>query len=367
MAYEILDNRNNTDLEQGLFASLTAIKGEQFGRELYSSVIKFKDLSDFLEIFPEVQRDIIPRRVASIRKYILSESPDNLRFFTSITVSCKGFALYDSTNKRLALDVANTKLSINDGQHRFEAIRTTLLQLEEDFKKSKDKEKTEELRNKIDRLEEMVIPIVLFNGLSETQEKQLFHDLNSLAQRPNKNANIKLNQTDYYAKLSRELAEYNRYLKHYGVETEKMSIFRNNKNTILLTTVYKSLRYLFSSRTHSINDENYQSYFDKANKWFDDVFRVLPNDLNTKEKYILDKSYGITSIFRFITKMTDIGVNKETILLAIGKIDYKDTNEVWKQYGGTLNSRGRMAFSGSTNGGERAFLSYLADTIDEYK
>lgn len=117
MPYEILDNRNNTDLEKGLFASLPAIKGEQFGREIYSTLIKFKDLEDFLEVFPEVQRDIIPRKVKAVRRYILSASEENLRFFSSITVTIRGNAFYDSANKRLALDVANSKMSINDGQH----------------------------------------------------------------------------------------------------------------------------------------------------------------------------------------------------------------------------------------------------------
>ena len=87
MAYDILDNRNNTDLEKGYFATLSAIKGVQFGREVYSSMIRFKDLADFLEIFPEVQRDIIPRKVASIRRYILTEE-DNIRFFSFFLMIC---------------------------------------------------------------------------------------------------------------------------------------------------------------------------------------------------------------------------------------------------------------------------------------
>lgn len=363
MAYDILDNRNNTDMEKGYFASLTAVKGEQFGREVFSSIIKFKDLADFLEIFPEVQRDIIPRKVASIRRYILSESDENLRFFSSITVSCKGHAFYDGTNKRLALDVANTKLSINDGQHRFEAIRSTLAKLEKDFQKSKDKEKTERIKEKIDRLQEMVVPIVIFNGLEESEEKQLFHDLNNLAQRPSRNANIKLSQTDYIAKISREVADSNQHLIRIGVEKEKGSIHRNNPNTVLLTSIYNSVKYIVKSKESEINENTYPSIYNEVNFWFNNVFETLPHDLDVKGKYVLDKSYGIPSIFKFIAYMLNIGASREAILDAIGKVDYQATNKVWEQYGGRINTYGRLEFSGSTSGGERAIYNILLDTI----
>lgn len=363
MAYEILDNRNNTDMEKGLFASLSAIQGYQFGREIYSSVIKFKDLADFLEIFPSVQRDIIPRKVASIRKYILTATDENLRFFSSITVSCKGYAFYDSTNKRLAIDVANTKLSINDGQHRFEAIKTTLEYLENEFRKSKNKERTKEIREKIDRLEEMVVPIVIFNGLCENQEKQLFHDLNNLAQRPSRSANIKLNQTDYIARISREVANINSYLIKYGVEKEKASIHKNNPNTILLTTIYNSLKLLFKLREKEINEDNLQQFIDVANKMFEVIFEVLPDDINTKGKYVLEKSYGMNALFRFVATMLVEGESMDNIVSVIKNTDFSIYNTEWKKYTGKFNEYGNLEFSGGSGGGNRSIYNMLHDKL----
>lgn len=362
LSYEILDNRNNTDMEKGLFATLSAIKGVQFGREVYSTMIKFKDLADFLDVFPSVQRDIIPRKVASIRRYIMTEE-DNLRFFSSITVSCKGYVLYDETNKRLALDVSNTKLSINDGQHRFQAVKTALSQLEKDFLKSKDKKKSTAIREKIDKLEQMVLPVVIFNGLSESEEKQLFHDLNNLAQRPSRNANIKLNQTDYYARMARDLADRNIYMKKYGVEKEKSSIHENNPNTILLTTIYNSIKLLFKSREHEINKDTYTEFLAEAMQWFNDVFEVLPSDINVKQKYILEKAYGITSVFRFISTMNSEGESKENILKTIDKTDFRITAKAWGGYGGRINKFGRIEFTGGSNGGYRAIYNLLLNKI----
>lgn len=360
MAYEILDNRNNTDLEKGYFATLSAIKGVQFGREVYSSMIKFKDLADFLEIFPEVQRDVIPRKVASIRRYIMTEE-DNIRFFSSITVSCKGYALYDEVNKRLAIDVAGSKLSINDGQHRFEAVKSILAQLEKDFQKSKNKEKSTKIREKIDRLEEMVLPVVIFNGLSEKEEKMLFHDLNNLAQRPSKSVNIKLNQTDFLSRLARDVSENNEYLVKYGVEKEKSSIHPNNPNTILLTTIYNSIKMLFKTRQDKINEENYNEFLQECTQWFDDVFSSIPKDIDIKGKYILDKGYGFTAIFRFIATMNDKGVEKEKIIKTIDKSDFRINSKEWTYYGGSINKFGRIEFTGGSNGGYRAIYKMLMD------
>ena len=369
MAYEILDNRNNTDLEKGLFASLPAIKGEQFGREIYSTLIKFKDLEDFLEIFPEVQRDIIPRKVKAVRKYILSASEENLRFFSSITVTIRGHAFYDSENKRIALDVANSKLSVNDGQHRHEGIRTTLKKLEHDFLKSKDKEKSEEIRKKIDSLEQMAIPMVIFSGIDENAEKQLFHDLNNLAQRPSRNSNIKLNQYDYVAKMARELAEYNPYLKKYGVETDKASIHYINPNTILLTTLYKSVKELCRVNMGNIkialNEENYHEKFSFVNKWIDKVFAVLPNDIDIKNKYVLDKGYGLTAVFRFVATMLKERESEEAILSAIKTTDFNIHNKEWEKYGGSVNQFGGIGFSGGSNGGYKAVYNLLLEKINQ--
>lgn len=369
MGYEILDNRNNTDLEKGYFASLSAVEAVQFGNVIYSTVLKFKDLSDFLSIFPEVQRDISPRKVASIRRYILTASDENLRFFSSITVTSRSHAFYDKINNRLALDVANTKLSINDGQHRAEGIRTALSYLEKEFAKTKSKEKAEKLRKQIDSLEEMAIPMVIFTGISESIEKTLFHDLNNLAQRPSRNANIKLNQSDYFARLSRELSEKNRYLDFYGIEKNKTSIHPNNPNTILLTTIYNSLKVIYNKELkmdkNFINNDNYESIFDDCNKWFDDVLNSLPNDLQVKNKYVLSKSYGITMVFKFIMKMLDEGRTKERALEVVKATDFTIENPVWFKYGAVINKHGNLEFSGTT-GGSRAILNLLVDKEKEF-
>lgn len=367
---EILD-KQKTDLELSQFAILSAIKGTQFGKDVYSSVIKFNDLADFLSVFPEVQRDIIPRKVASIRRYILSglEDGNSMRFFSAVTVTCRATIYYDEKNHRCAIDTHNSKLSVNDGQHRFEAIKTLIEQLEKDFLKSKDKARTVKLKSMIDELKEMVIPIVVFDGLNEIEESQLFHDLNNLAQRPSRNANIRLNQTDFFSKMAIQLSKENRYLSHYGVETDKMSISgKNNKNTILLSTIYASIKELLNSEYKAnhgfLNEENFDDYKTYVNDTFDKLFYALPHDMDTRGKYLLEKSFAIKTIAKFIRQSRQAEMFDDEIFNVINKVDWTNNIDTWSKYGAISGYRnGNIVFGGGNAGGVKAVLSMLNDNI----
>lgn len=360
-------------LENRTFATIRAIKGKQFGRDVYTSVIRFQDLANFLEIFPTVQRDIIPRKVGSLRRYIMSGLEKNgtvsMRFFSAVTVTCRGNIYYNDDIARASIDTYNSKLSINDGQHRFEAIRTTLEQLEAEFVKSKNKERTGKVKAWIDELREMVIPIVIFDGLSEIEEKQLFHDLNNLAQRPSRNSNIRLDQSDLFSRMARDVSKYNRYLSYYGVETDKMSIFNSNPNTILLSTIYESIKELLSDK-HKYNkvylvEDNYNEVKDQINDTFTRMFQQFPVDINVKGKYLIDKSYTIKAIARFICHArsnSELMLDDDVIFKIIKDIDWSLNIDTWSKYGGIQGSKGSIVFG---VGGFRAVYSALMDKAIE--
>lgn len=366
------------DLETRQMAQLSAIKGKQFGKDVYSSVIKFKDLAKFLEIFPSVQRDINPRKVASIRRYILSGLDDkesNMRFFSSMTVTCKGTLFYDEHKNRVAIDTQESKLSINDGQHRHEAIITALEHLEREFVKSKDKLKTSRIQELIFDLREMTIPVIIFDGLSEPQEKQMFHDLNNLAQRPSRNANIRLNQTDLYSKMARELADTNKYFIHYGVEVDKMSISgKNNPNTILLTTIYASIKEILGVdlryNKDFLSEENYDEVKVTVDNTFSEMFYALPPDIDTRSKYIIDKSYTIKAITRFICHARnhlDLQLKDEEIFNIISSVDWTYNIDQWAKYGGVKGQDENIVFGGGNGGGFKAIYSILMDKALELR
>lgn len=367
---EILDPKK-TDLELTQFATLSAVKGTQFGKDVYSSVLKFNDLDEFLQIFPDVQRDIIPRKVNSIKRYILSglEEPEStpMRYFSAVTVTCKATMYYDEKNMRCAIDTYNSKLSINDGQHRFEAIRQLIIRLEKNFLKTKDKMKQANLLRMIKELKEMVIPIVIFDDLSDAEEKQLFHDLNNLAQRPSRNANIRLNQTDLFSRVARELATTNRFLIHYGVEMDKMSISGNkNENTILLSTIYASAKELLGLESRHndkvLKETNYEEMKDFIEDTFNKLFTALPHDINVRHKYILEKSFTIKAISRFICHARnhiDLQITDDSIFDIISGVDWTYNLDEWLEYGAVQGEDQNIVFGGGSGAGFRAVYSKL--------
>ncbi|UOE58244.1 DGQHR domain-containing protein (plasmid) [Cytobacillus oceanisediminis] len=368
----MVKNKMNHDLQLNHFATISGIKGKQFGKEVFSTVLPFKDLIKFLTVFPDVQRELNQRKVRKIGRYTLDwvEDPTKMRFFPGITVTARGHIFYDEATHKVAIDTRESKLSINDGQHRFYGINEAIRILQGRINKTKDKEEITELTQQMNDLKEMVIPIVIFNNLSEEEEMQLFHDTNNLAQRPSRSATIRLAQTDPISRMARELAEENRYLVHYGVEYDKMSIQKNNPNTILLTSIYASIKSMFREllkhNRDSITKKNYKSYKESANKTFDNIFRNLPADINEKGKYITEKSYTIQAIAKFVNYCRYIlGVEDEDVIWeAIRKVNWDLDIDYWKQYRAIETKRGGISFGASGNHGIVAVFDALVDNLD---
>lgn len=187
------------DLQLQSFATLTALKGEQFGKQIFTALLKFREFQEFLKVFPEVQRGMNTRKVSQIKTYILSGVELNgMRFFSSLTATARGQIFYDADAKRMAIDTSLSKLSLNDGQHRVAATSEAISELRlRSQSKRLSAEERKEYENRLNRLENMCIPIVIFNNLTETEEKQLFFDLNDLLTKPSRSTKIRLSQKDF--------------------------------------------------------------------------------------------------------------------------------------------------------------------------
>lgn len=359
------------DLNVSEYAGISALRGKQFGREIYTALVPFRDLNDFLKVFPDVQRKALNSKIRSIEKYVLSGLSDsfNLRFFSSITATAKGGMFYDEIQKRVAINTRESRLSINDGQHRFLGISEALRRLKGDQNRENTEEGKRAIQLKINELEEMVIPLVIFNQIGEREEKQLFHDLNNLATRPNRSATIKLAQTDKVAVMSRELAEENRYLKHMGVEMDKGMIRGDNENGILLTSLYESIKNILkdvTARKREIDPEQYPKYKEYVNDTIDRIFQYLPADVATPDKYIIGKASTLRGITEFIYKGRKIyGLDEDTIFTAISRVDWTPNPDYWKKYGGTLSASGTSLVFGIGGQSQSAIVTALMDQIPE--
>lgn len=363
------------DLTKGLFATIDGVKMNQFGKDIYASTIKFKDLEEFLQVFKNVQRDTTKKKVRSIKRYILSgiKNPKEMRFFSAITVTCKGTIYHDKDKQRVAIDT-QSKMSVNDGQHRFEGIKQAIEELEKEvIENGRDEVENAELRHQLDSLKNMGIAVIIFDGLEEKEEQQLFHDINNLSTRPSGSANIKFSQNDLFARMARELAVENRYLKHYGVEMDKKSIHKKNPNIMLLTTLHTAIhvmlglgRYSKTRNRDVLTEENYESTKKRLSDTFDKLFYALPNDLNIKDKYLIDKNYAFISIVKFIHyARTKLKAEDKLIFSAIENTDFSNKADKWGIYGGGRGRNGNVTFSSSH--GIKAIMAVLNTKLEEEK
>lgn len=363
--------KRKNDLKVDRFATITGVKGTQFGKEVFATVLKFKDLVKFLEVFPNVQRNISKRKVSKIKTYTISgvENPKLMRFFPAITVTARGNVFYDTSANRIAIDTVNSNLSVNDGQHRFYGIDEAIEELKVRRNKAKDTLTKNRYDVYLDELENMVIPMTIFNNLTEEEEMQLFYDSNNLASRPSRSATIKLAQHDYVAKLAREIAETNKSLKRFGVETDKMSIHKNNPNTVLLTTIYAMIKNLYWTdyikNYEFINQESYKDYKMITIDTFNKIFNSLPKDMDTKDKYILGKNYALKGIAKFIHfARLENNYNDNEIFEAINKVDWTISLDTWSEYGAYPSIQtGKFQFGGNGEGGIAGVYNMCMDTL----
>lgn len=366
----------DVDLNFDQFAQIRGVRGYQFGKEVYSSMLRFKDLAKFLEVFPTVQRSMSKSNVKAIKKYVLSgvgkDSQAYMRFFNSITVTCRGRIIYDDDKRTVLIDT-RSPLSINDGQHRTEGIKEALQELEIQLKKTSDLNERQAIEEQLEALENMTVPVIIFNGLDESQEKQLFFDLNNLQRRPSKNANIRLSQTDLIAKMAKEISETNRYFIHYGVENDKQSIYSSNENTFLLNTIYNSIQELLNANLmfdkNFLKAKNFERVKDSVNATFDKILYALPSDMDVKSKYIVEKNYCLAGICKFVVyaKDTALFANEEDLYTLIHRTDWTYRNPDWLKYGGIkgLGKKDNIIF-GASSTGKKAVFNYLIDRAEEF-
>jgi DNA sulfur modification protein DndB len=172
-----------------------------------------------------------------------------------------------------------------------------------------------------------------------------------------------------FSKMARELAQKNKYFVHYGVEMDKMSISgQNNPNTILLSTIYESIKEILGAELISdkgfLTEDNYSEVKMIVDDTFSKMFYALPPDIDTRGKYITDKSYAIKAITRFICHARyhlDLQLPDQEIFNIISSVDWTYNLDQWSKYGGVQGQKGNIVFGGGGGGGFRAIYSILME------
>lgn len=236
-----------TDLKNLDIFSYTfpVIKGIQSGREYYVTMVPLRlipnlFLFDEIEVPPELrsQRRINKSRIPRITNYII-ENTDNY-VFSSLTASIDRLVEFkplppEKPNSRIGyISIpADTKMVINDGQHRRAAIIEVL------------KKKPE--------LGYETISVVFFIDTGLERSQQMFADLNRYAVKPSGSLNILYDHRDKFSKCVLDMIEQVPVFSE-NIDFEKTSISNRSKKLFTLSSVYRATKTLLGTSDNGYQD-----------------------------------------------------------------------------------------------------------------
>ncbi|WP_461615241.1 DNA sulfur modification protein DndB [Clostridium sp. Marseille-QA1073] len=229
-------------MKNNFFYTFPAIKGKQAARDFFVIMCPLSILSKLFifsddDLPPEhrSQRILNKARIPEIASYIVNNPKDYV--FSSVTASIDGEFEFSPLNKSFDEKIGNLKVSmdsrllINDGQHRRAAI-------EEALKVSPD-------------LGNETISVVLFIDEGLNRSQQIFADLNKHAVNVSKSIGILYDSRNPIAMITKSLLEENNYLKHY-TDKENPSLPKFSPKLFTLSSINETNKKLVSKL--NIND-----------------------------------------------------------------------------------------------------------------
>lgn len=290
------------------FYTFPAIKGKQASRDYFIIMCPLKILSKLFifnddDLPPEqrAQRILNKARIPEMASYIVNNPKDYV--FSSLTASIDGdfdFSYIDeSFDKNIGtLKVSmDSRLLINDGQHRRAAIEEAL---------------------KADpSLGEETISVVLFIDEGLKRSQQIFADLNKHAVNVSKSIGILYDSRDPVAMITKSLVEENHYLKHF-TDKENPSLSKFSSKLFTLSSINETNKKLLNKL--NCNDENVITFVKE-------FWNVLCE--NMKEWQFVFNKESSAAHFR-----TDYISSNGVVLEALGLVGnylYKNNPYDWKK------------------------------------
>jgi DNA sulfur modification protein DndB len=319
-----MNDRLNFDVFSYTFP---VIRGVQSGREYYVAMIPLKIVPSLFmfndeRLPPEMraQRLLNKSRVPSITRYLV-ENVDNYTF-SSLTASIDRMVEFvpipqnDPNSKIGYITIpAETRIIINDGQHRRAAI-------------------TEAIKQQPDLAYE-TISVVLYIDTGLERSQQMFSDLNRFASKPSGSINILYDNRDEFARLVLELINEVPIFKD-NVDFEKTSISNRSRKLFTLSSIYRANKSLLDS---IIGSKEYLKQI-ASEFWNEITIYMRPwNDFqHVKPAYILRKEtiavHDLTlqsiAILGSYLLRTYPGTWKDKIVL-LDKIDWSRNNPEWNE------------------------------------
>ena len=314
-----------------------AIRGIQAGREFYVAMCPLKIIPKLFvftefDLPPELraQRTLRASRIPAIKNYILNNPKDYI--FSSLTASVDGTMKFEPTPSlgekgklgRLYVSM-ESRLLINDGQHRRQAIE-------------------EALQENPDLAHEM-ISVVFFEDKGLIRSQQMFSDLNKNAVKPTKSLNLLYDHRDEFAKfivaISNELELFSG-----RVELEKTAISNRSVKFFTLNGIADTTRKFLGIKGTkiSVDEQN------KAKEFWNEMTKNIPEWQLLVQKRVAASELRKEYVHSHTNLLNAIGIVGNVLqneypsdwkqkLASLRNIDWSRNNPEWE---GKLLIRGRM-------------------------
>lgn len=295
-------------MNNNFFYTFPAIKGKQASRDYFIIMCPLKILSKLFifnddDLPPEqrAQRILNKTRIPEMASYIVNNPKDYV--FSSLTASIDGIFNFDCISESFDKNIGTLKVAmdsrllINDGQHRRAAIEEAL---------------------KADQsIGDETISVVLFIDEGLKRSQQIFADLNKHAVNVSKSIGILYDSRDPIAMITKSLIENNTFLKHF-TDKENPSLSKFSPKLFTLSSINETNKKLVSNL--NCNDK-------KVIAFVKDFWDVLGE--NMKEwQFVFNKE---TSAAHF---RTDYISSNGVVLEALGLVGnhlYKNNPYDWKK------------------------------------
>lgn len=302
-------------MKQNYYYSFPAIKGKQAQRDFFVIMCPLNILPK-LFIFTEedlpadyrAQRTLNKNRIPEIANYIVNNPKEYV--FSSLTASVDGDFEFDCLSQNISKDIGilkvsmDSKLLINDGQHRRAAIEEALKAAPE--------------------LGDETISVVLFIDEDLRRSQQIFADLNKHAINVSKSLGVLYDSRDPIAIITKQLIETNDLLKNY-TDKENTSLPKFSPKLFILSSINEAnKKLLFKSNT---GDES-------SKKFVLEFWDFLCSNLK-EWKFVFNKEMS-PHLFRN-TYISSNGVVLEALGI-VGNYLYKNNISNWQEYLIKLNT-----------------------------
>ena len=314
-----------------------AIRGIQAGREFYVAMCPLKIIPKLFiftefDLPPELraQRTLRASRIPALKNYILNNPKDYI--FSSLTASVDGTMKFEPAPSlgeggklgRLYVSM-ESRLLINDGQHRRQAI-------EEALKENPD-------------LAHEMISVVFFEDKGLVRSQQMFSDLNKNAVKPTKSLSILYDHRDEFAKFIVAIS-YELEIFSGRVELEKTAISNRSIKFFTLNGIADATRKFLGikGRKISVDEQN------KVKEFWNEMTKNIPEWQLLVQKRVTASELRKEYVHSHTNLLNALGIVGNVLqneypsdwkqkLASLQNIDWSRSNPEWE---GKLLLRGRM-------------------------